>query len=803
MDIDEAVDYYSKLDDGMDENDLGDVVNNPKPRGSWKKVRYFGTIARKAAEVSLAIATLGAGCAAFLGGATYALFNTPNMEMQMAREALEREIPIISERGSQWDDIHYLNTLTGSPGNSKTSKRQPELAELPIGVVQDFIDSILDKAGISDVPILSDTLDPAVPDRRLEIFDESGNLIYCNEQARQIRIPLEEVSQSFLDALIAVEDKKFYDHQGIDKPRLAKATYQYFNGDSSQGASTITQQLVKILFQENERTLKRKIEQNLIAAKMELRFSKYEILQAYCNWVHLGENNYGIEAASQDYFGKNAKDLSLGEAGLLVAMIPAPARYKLRSEEGLKEAIRRLEKVVFPRMLSEGMITQQENDAALEEALNLSIRKKQKRGYCSDIDDCETIVTRVTQEARQLFGKGFEDIGMKITTTIQPGLQSLVKSNLRTEVEKIIRASQVYSNEFDHPQGCSIVLNPFNGDILAAVGNTGEMEIGDGDRCNIPRQPGSSIKPFVYAWAIDNHYIQGPDDAVFDIYMRFGKWTPHNYDYGFMGKIPVRVALAKSRNCASINTLAFAKRRFDQRFLEKFGGDHVKMRSDKWYIEESVNEFLDFLTNLGFMTLSEQDRTLPIAVGGFTYGIKPIESAHAYSAFINNGNIAGVQVNGQVRPTSIRSVEIDGEKYMMRRVQCRVFSEITAQDMVDIMNDSVDKGTCIYTRQFVEMDKRRFKVPTAGKTGTTNNWEEAWQIIFYTHASNEEGELQGPERLLLTMIAYDQNEGRGTKYDYRMVKSWKPVTGSYGPGRVNKRLLDHMTEQHFARLKEE
>lgn len=338
-------------------------------------------------------------------------------------------------------------------------------------------------------------------------------------------------------AVIAVEDRRFYDHHGVDPRALARAIVVNLRaGQVAQGGSTITQQVAKNLFLTPDRTLARKIKEALLALKLEQRFTKEEILSLYLNRVYFGAGTYGIEAAAERYFGKPAKDLTVYQAALLAGLLKAPSRYNPVRDPDLAKT--RAE-IVLSTMVDTGVLTPEQGARALKNAsrtLKSVINPTAYGRYFAD--------WAVTQAEAYV---GSVDRDLVIHTTLDGRLQ--------TEAEKILAAHLERSGpKLKIEQGAVVVLAT-DGAVRAMVGGKDYGESQFNRATQALRQPGSAFKPFVYVAALEAGYR--PDDMVTDAPIRIGKWSPQNFTNTYEGPVTVERALFKSLNTAAVRLAQF------------------------------------------------------------------------------------------------------------------------------------------------------------------------------------------------------------------------------------------------------
>lgn len=532
-------------------------------------------------------------------------------------------------------------------------------------------------------------------------------------------VSLAELPPYLPDAFIAVEDNRFYQHHGVDVEAIGRAVVANIKGGvGSEGGSTITQQLVKNAFLSSEKTLKRKIQEAILAVEVERRYSKDQILEFYLNRIYFGNGAYGIQTASHLYFGKDAKNLTLAESAMLAGIVRSPNNYNPFSNP---ELARRRQHLVLDLMVRYGKITASEAEQAKNEKLKYregNVETAYAYPYFTDnvITEAEKVLEQqgISREASQnLVYRG----GLKIYTSLNKPVQA--------------KMEQVFGNPSNFPadqhgkqvEGAMVLLDQHTGEIQALVGGRKYSQLRSFNRATqAKRQPGSAIKPIVvYAPAMEKGYTTAT--ILDDVPATFGNKTFYNYDNVYRGLIPMRTAVQWS-----VNTYAV-------RLLDRIGVDYG----------------YDFAKKLGITTLDPaRDRHLSLALGGITYGISPLEMAGAYGAIANQGIY--------IQPHTIRKiVDRNGEVlYEAQPHKKVVMSEQTAYIMTDLLRTVVRAGT----GQRAQLNR-----PVAGKTGTTEHHVDAW-FIGYT-----------PEFVGAVWMGFDKEEQMpsgtwGSGYPLRI---WKAV----------------------------
>lgn len=503
-----------------------------------------------------------------------------------------------------------------------------------------------------------------------QFYSHDGEIIKTFTAYTSTKITLADVPDDFKNALIATEDKNFYTHHGYDLSGLARSTVQnILAGHVVQGASTITQQLARILFLSNEKTFDRKIKEIIIASRIEKTISKDKILEMYMNNVYLGSGAYGVESAAQTYFNKKLKNCTLPELALIAGLPQAPSVYSPFNNMDL--AIQRRNQVLT-RMYKMKYITEKQYNQAKEAKVHLTSVPRfyttNKAPYFTDY---------VMKELEKL---GFDETdisqgGYKIVTTLdyktQEKLNEAILKNLRNY--GLTRANQ---------QAAVFSFSPIDGRILAYAGGKDYTQ-SQYDRVQAIRPAGSAFKPFVYAAALE-HGIT-PNDLIEDAPIKIGDWSPKNYGSRYRGKIPVYTALMVSSNVCAV------------RLIKEVG----------------IRAVIQTARMLGITTPLEYDYT--IALG--SNGSKLFELTRAYGAFANGGYV--------VQPYAIERIETSRGKVVYRAPKTKVSRQLslkTAAEMTAMLKTVITNGTG---------RAANIGVPCAGKTGTTDDYKDA-SFVGYT-----------------------------------------------------------------------
>lgn len=504
-----------------------------------------------------------------------------------------------------------------------------------------------------------------------KFYSSDGEVIKTFTAYTFAKVDIKDVPEDLKKALIATEDKNFYSHNGYDLFGLVRSTVQnVLAGHVVQGASTITQQLARILFLSNERTFTRKIKELVIAARIEKSVDKDKILEMYLNNVYLGSGAYGVEGASEIYFNKKLKDCSLSELALIAGLPQAPSVYSPFNNIDL--AVQRRNQVLT-RMYKMRYITRDQYEKAKEAKVKLNDMPQfytaNKAPYFSDY---------VMSELKKLGYEEDEIIhgGYKVITTIDSKAQ--IAAN-----EAVIRNMNNWGLRGKNQQAAVFSFSPVDGRIIAYVGGKDYTKSQYDRVTQAVRPPGSAFKPFVYAAALE-HGVD-PNDMIDDSPITIGGWSPHNYHNKYRGKIPVYTALMVSSNvCAA-------------RLIEKVG----------------VRAVIQMARVLGIETPIEYDYT--IALG--SNGVKLFEFTRAFGAFANGGYV--------VQPYAIERIETSRGKVVYKAPKTKITHQLslkTAAQITAILKTVMVRGTGVAAN---------IGKPAAGKTGTTDDSKDAY-FVGYT-----------------------------------------------------------------------
>ncbi len=539
------------------------------------------------------------------------------------------------------------------------------------------------------------------PHQTSKLYAVDGRFIAELGLERRTLVKIDEIPKIVQDAFISTEDKRFYQHAGIDWHRAASVIIRSPIHGYSQGFSTITMQLARNVFPEKisrEKSIIRKVKEAKVARAIEAKYDKKKILELYLNQIDLGHGAYGVETASQRYFGKSVRDLNLAEAATLAALPKAPARYNpVRFPE---RAIQR-RNTVIGLMRDAGKIS--EADASRARAYPLQLADKSVTG-----ETAPYFVEWIRQQLDAQFGKQLYEQGLKVYTTLDLDMESAAERALERQARAIEAGRygpyqhETYEHYLNHRegdegsgtspylQGAFLALDPRTGAVRAMIGGRDFDDSKFNRSVQALRQPGSTFKPIVYAAAIQNgrppSYLVNDSPLVLEVPGQ-PEWAPQNYDLKFLGEIPLRQSLYLSRNVSTV------------RLGMELGEQTV------------INE----ARNFGITTPIPPYPSIHIGAAD----VYPIELISAYSAFANLGVRAS--------PNAIIRVENQKGEILWQPTPTRtqVLSPEEAWIMVDMMKDVIRRGSA------AGVWESGFHLPAGGKTGTTNDGTNVW-FVGYT-----------------------------------------------------------------------
>jgi 1A family penicillin-binding protein len=514
------------------------------------------------------------------------------------------------------------------------------------------------------------------------LVDVKGRAAFTIYQEQRIDVPLSKVSKHLIDAIVSVEDQRFYDHGGVDIVRVVGAALNNVRaGRAAQGGSTLTQQLARQSFLTPDKTYRRKLKEVVVAARLEREYSKSEILQLYLNKVYFGDGLYGVEAASLGYFGKHAADLEVPEAALLAGLVKSPSTYAPTVSP--QRAMSR-RNVVLQLMRDTGAIDAASYQAAMRSKLQLVDGLRQEEGFGQYFKE------EVRKQLVQQFG--WERVyqgGLKVFTTIDLDMQKAAESEVMrslNDIEQRQSKKRRAENETEPLQAALVAMDPQTGEVRALVGGRDFNASHFNRATQAKRQPGSAFKPFIYAAALERGYspaslISNLDDPIATV---AGAWVPED-EHSEGDSMTMRTALRTSSNRAA-----------------------VKMLQDL-----GIPPTVAFVKNLGVGSVPSVP-SMALGSGEVTL----LGMTAAYATFANQGMVP--------TPSLVLRVETTGGQvlYQSAPTSHRAVSETTAYLMDTMMADVINAGTATTARA------AGFTLPAAGKTGTTNDYHDAWFVGF-------------------------------------------------------------------------
>lgn len=516
-----------------------------------------------------------------------------------------------------------------------------------------------------------------------KIYDRTGQTILYEVSAEERRtvVPLSDIPKHVREATIAIEDRKFYEHSGLRITSLIRAVLtDVFTHKLAQGGSTITQQLVKNAILTNEKRITRKIKEIVLSWQIERKLTKDQILELYFNEIPYGGVTYGIEAASQQFFGKSVRDLDLAEAAMLAAIPQSPTRYSPYGNH--TDELENRRKLVLQKMVDEKYVTQDQAEAA--KATDVLARIKPRR---------DTIIApHFVIWVRELLSEKYGDTlltkgGLKVITSLDLDKQRLAEAAVTDGIAGVEKSGG--SND------ALVSLDPRTGEVLAMVGSRDYFDVEHDGAVNVtlrPLQPGSSFKPVVYTAGFLKGYT--PDTVLYDVNTSFrtdtGTYNPQNYDLKEHGPVTVRTALQGSLNIPAVKMLYLT----------------------------GIDRVLDLAEALGYTTLGDRSRFgLALVLGGAE--VKPIEHAAAFGVFLNDGV--------RMPTTAILKVE-DASGHVLEEWKkgegTRVLDEQYARQATNILSDNEARAYVFGAHNYLTLPGRA----AAGKTGTTNDFRDAWMV---------------------------------------------------------------------------
>lgn len=575
----------------------------------------------------------------------------------------------------------------------KALKKRREIFLIGASLALIIVGALLIWAATLKIPDIASLQERKV-EQSTKIYDRTGQVLLddLSQDVTRTIVPLSEVSKDAVEATLAIEDADFYEHSGIRVSSIIRAVLaNLIPGGYTQGGSTITQQVVKNSILTTDQTVTRKIKEWVLSIKLEQVLTKDQILELYLNESPYGGSVYGIEEASQKFFGKPAKDVSLAEAAYLAALPQAPTYYSPYGNH--KDALETRKNIVLSRMLELGKITEEEYTAAKNAVVSFAPQA------VSGVRAPHFVFYVREQLEREYGRRTLEESGWRIITTLD--------ADLEAKAEEVVKKyGEENEKNYNASNAALVAIDPKNGDILTMAGSRDYFNNEIDGAFNIAlanRQPGSSFKPFVYAAAFLKGYT--PETVLFDVPIQFSTacpvtdlssespcYSPGNYDDKFRGPMTIRNALAQSINVPAVQALYLV----------------------------GIQNALKLAKVMGITTLNEPDRYgLTLVLGGGEVTL--LDMTSAYSVFANEG----------VRnpPRAIIKIEDRGGNIVKEYPSSpqQVLDQNVALSISDVLSDNVARAPELGSASPLYFAGRH----VAAKTGTTNDYRDAW-ILGYT-----------------------------------------------------------------------
>ncbi len=531
-----------------------------------------------------------------------------------------------------------------------------------------------------------------------KIYDRTGKILLydVHKDVRRTVVTFDQISPDIKNATVAIEDEQFYQHHGIKPTAILRAVWVNLkSGQYSQGGSTITQQVIKNALLSQEKTLTRKIKEWILALKLERIMNKEQILTLYLNDSPYGGNIYGIEEASMTFFGKHASDVTLAESAYLAALPQAPTLYSPYSNNTTKLEARK--NLVLKKMLTLGMVGQQEYDEAMKETVKFL--PPQEGGIRAP-----HFVMYIKEQLAEQYGEEMlNNGGLRVTTTLDMDLQQKAEDIVKRYAEK-------NEKTFNAKNAALVAIDPKTGQILTMVGSRDYFDVKHEGNFNIAlakRQPGSAFKPFVYAAAFEKGYT--PDTVVFNVRTQFSTrcdadgnplpgekvsscYMPENYDHQYTGPMTLRNALAQSVNVPAVKMLYLV----------------------------GLDSAIDMAQRLGITTLVDKSRYgLTLVLGGGEVSL--LDMVSAYGVFAHDGMRDPYTGILHIEDTAGQTL------YDYTPHETQVIDPEIAHKISDVLSDNAARAPAFGEDSYLKVADHEVAV----KTGTTNDYRDAW-IIGYT-----------------------------------------------------------------------
>ncbi|MBI3246583.1 MAG: PBP1A family penicillin-binding protein [Deltaproteobacteria bacterium] len=536
------------------------------------------------------------------------------------------------------------------------------------------------------------------------VYADDGKLIGEFYLEKRYPLAFDSIPLRVQRAFLAAEDADFYLHPGVNPLGMARAAFANWRaGRKLQGGSTITQQVVKYLLLTPEKSYRRKIQEIILSLRLERHLSKREIFELYLNQIYLGSGAYGIEAAAREYFGKPVADLSLAETAMIAGLSPAPSRYSPFKNWHRAKARQRY---VLERMMDERYISYEELIEAWQALTPLATPAARQEATSA----APYYVAQVRQLLQQRYGgQATQQLGFKVYGTVNLELQRAAEQAVRAGIDALCERQHCGRNGTPRPEGALIAINLLSGQVKALVGGEDFQHSQFNRATQAKRQPGSAFKPFIYAAALARGFTPASviDDAPVSFPDNGRVWSPQNYERRYFGRTRLREALTFSRNVVTVKIASELGLDYVTSYMRKFGLHAPKLRH------------LSMALGSSELTLAE----LTLAYGVFASGGHYFEPLYMTQIADSYGH--EIQDFTRTEPSP------------------PVLSPEHAYLMTSMMQDVIERGTGKAAHALGR--------PAAGKTGTSNDFHDAW-FIGYT-----------PELLVGVWVGYDEKRSLGEK----------------------------------------
>lgn len=523
------------------------------------------------------------------------------------------------------------------------------------------------------------------------VYSADGQWLGSVERKNATFVSRDQIPDSLVNAVVSIEDKRFFSHPGVDPISIVRAAVHNLRaGEIVEGGSSITQQLARLLFFNDEVTFSRKIAEAVTAVRLELKYSKDDIITMYLNEVYLGGGAYGVYEASMLYFGCPPMEMTTAQCAMLAGIITAPSAYCPMDETGYVFATERKEKVL-DAMLEQGRISVFEYAKALMEPIKIYgvIPGQSAFEYGSCVAGYRSCMNMIYTQAVGLLSDYYISQGtspssarlkaeqalfsqsMKINSTISYGMQQKALAAIWSQITA--RSAQA---------SCAYVsMDSETGDVLVYYGGDNNTLL---DLAASPHQPGSTIKPLYMLYLVDSG-ICTIDDIVYDAPTEIDGYSPGNFAGEYYGYVTMRETLVESLNCASL----------------------------KFFVKGDISDEIDFVRSMGVSTIVDEDYSLAFCLGGFTYGIMPSELCSAYCVIANGGSV--------IEPRFVTSIELENGTVISAEegYPRRIVGSAAADDIRSCLFSTVTRGTATPAES---------SYATFGKTGTTDDAKDVWFV---------------------------------------------------------------------------